>query len=203
MTEAVARKVGRPPATALVSREHILSEAARLFRERGYQATTVRDIASAVGILSGSLFHHFASKEQMLVEMVREAAISMCAGAEVLVAPIDSPVDKLRALVRWQLECFTHSRMSDYYAVGVSEWRDIPASVQPEMKKLRQRYVELVHAVLEACADQGRLRVGPEATARVMHSVTTGTVSLFHQTSRYGTEQLAETLMTLLLNDEP
>ena len=49
--------------------------AARLFRERGYEGTTVRDVAAAAGISAGSLFHHFPSKEQMLVEMLREASI--------------------------------------------------------------------------------------------------------------------------------
>src|SRR4051795_8431632 len=52
-------------------RAELLSIAARLFAERGLRATTVRDIADAAGILSGSLYHHFDSKESMVDEILR------------------------------------------------------------------------------------------------------------------------------------
>lgn len=52
-------------------RAQLLEVAAELFAERGYAATTVRDIADKAGILSGSLYHHFNSKEEMLGEIVR------------------------------------------------------------------------------------------------------------------------------------
>ncbi|WP_007024470.1 TetR/AcrR family transcriptional regulator [Saccharomonospora iraqiensis] len=52
-------------------RAELLALAARLFAERGYVSTTVRDIADAAGILSGSLYHHFDSKESMADEILR------------------------------------------------------------------------------------------------------------------------------------
>src|SRR5437016_1947267 len=48
----------------------IISTAARLFRERGYSGTTVRDLGKAVGVTSGSLFHHFGTKEEILLCVV-------------------------------------------------------------------------------------------------------------------------------------
>lgn len=57
-----------PPATR---REELLELAAAMFAERGLRATTVRDIADAAGILSGSLYHHFSSKEEMVDEVLR------------------------------------------------------------------------------------------------------------------------------------
>jgi AcrR family transcriptional regulator len=51
-------------------RDEILSIAAQQFAERGVAGTTVRDIGSAAGILSGSLYHHFESKEQMVAELL-------------------------------------------------------------------------------------------------------------------------------------
>jgi len=50
----------------------ILDEAARLFREKGYAATSMRDIASAVDMLPGSLYYHFAAKEDLLVAVYEE-----------------------------------------------------------------------------------------------------------------------------------
>lgn len=57
--------------TASGRRVELLAIAARLFAERGLRATTVRDIAEAAGILSGSLYHHFASKEAIVDEILR------------------------------------------------------------------------------------------------------------------------------------
>src|SRR5258708_31050308 len=53
-------------------RDELLELAATMFAERGLRATTVRDIADSAGILSGSLYHHFKSKEQMVEEVLRD-----------------------------------------------------------------------------------------------------------------------------------
>ncbi|HEY5283256.1 MAG TPA: TetR/AcrR family transcriptional regulator [Polyangia bacterium] len=201
MNQIVAKKAGRPSSADLVPRERILAAAARLFRERGYQATTVRDIAREVGILSGSLFHHFVSKEQMLVELVREAAISICVGAEAAVASVTPPAAQLRAIVRLELDGFVNSRMRDHYAAGVSEWRDVPESAQPELRMLRQRYFTLFRSVLDACAAEGRLRVAPDAAMKVLNSATTGSVTWFRQDGHYSVDVFTDILMKLVLND--
>src|SRR5690348_1363077 len=52
-------------------RSELLAIAAELFATKGFRNTTVRDIADAAGILSGSLYHHFTSKEQMVDEILR------------------------------------------------------------------------------------------------------------------------------------
>src|ERR1700752_2149636 len=53
-------------------RVQLLDAAARLFRERGFHATSMRDIAKAVGMLSGSIYYHFNSKEEMLLAVYEE-----------------------------------------------------------------------------------------------------------------------------------
>lgn len=57
--------------TPATRRDELLELAATMFAERGLRATTVRDIADAAGILSGSLYHHFSSKEEMVDEVLR------------------------------------------------------------------------------------------------------------------------------------
>jgi AcrR family transcriptional regulator len=59
------------PAQPATRRDELLGLAASMFAERGLRATTVRDIADAAGILSGSLYHHFSSKEAMVDEVLR------------------------------------------------------------------------------------------------------------------------------------
>src|SRR3954449_12301004 len=60
-----------PSTSTATRRDELLAIAAGLFAERGYKNTTVRDIADAAGILSGSLYHHFDSKETMADEILR------------------------------------------------------------------------------------------------------------------------------------
>jgi AcrR family transcriptional regulator len=61
----------RSPADTLTRRDELLAIAAGLFATKGFRNTTVRDIADAAGILSGSLYHHFDSKESMVDEILR------------------------------------------------------------------------------------------------------------------------------------
>ena len=51
-------------------RAELIAAASRLFKEQGYERTTVRDLAQAVGMQSGSLFYHFRTKEEMLVAVM-------------------------------------------------------------------------------------------------------------------------------------
>ncbi|MBO0737295.1 MAG: TetR family transcriptional regulator [Alphaproteobacteria bacterium] len=86
--------------------DEIVSAAAKVFRTKGYHAATVRDIAEEVGILKGSLYHHFASKEELLYLVVKDPiaqmyrTISEIAGAEAAAS------EKLRRAVLAHLEAF-------------------------------------------------------------------------------------------------
>lgn len=68
---------------APVSRqEEILKASAKIFREKGYHASTVRDIAEEVGLLKGSLYHHIESKEQLLMDVIMSAVNTLQAGIQ-------------------------------------------------------------------------------------------------------------------------
>lgn len=80
-------------------RAEVLSISAKLFADNGYRATTVRDIADAAGILSGSLYHHFDSKESMLDEILREFLGELFGGYRAVLADVDDPREQLRGCV--------------------------------------------------------------------------------------------------------
>lgn len=87
----------------------ILTSAARLFASKGVAATTVRDIADAVGILSGSLYHHFASKEEILEAVIGEYTDSVLARYEAVTETGD-PIERIRSLIRASIEVAVTSR---------------------------------------------------------------------------------------------
>jgi TetR/AcrR family transcriptional regulator, cholesterol catabolism regulator len=87
------------PATA-TRRDELLAIAAGLFAEKGFKNTTVRDIADAAGILSGSLYHHFDSKESMVDEILRTFQDELFAEYDEVLASDDDARTKIEKAVR-------------------------------------------------------------------------------------------------------
>ncbi|MDT5011562.1 MAG: TetR/AcrR family transcriptional regulator, cholesterol catabolism regulator [Mycobacterium sp.] len=79
-------------------RDELLELAAAMFAERGLRATTVRDIADAAGILSGSLYHHFSSKEEMVDEVLRGFLDWLFARYQHIIDTQPNPLERFKGL---------------------------------------------------------------------------------------------------------
>ncbi|MFI9380046.1 TetR/AcrR family transcriptional regulator [Kutzneria sp. NPDC052558] len=90
-------------------RAELLALAARMFAERGFLATTVRDIADAAGILSGSLYHHFDSKESMVDEILHGFLDELFDRYRAITGAGRSPREALEAVVVASFECIDRS----------------------------------------------------------------------------------------------
>ena len=86
--------------TATTRRAELLRIAGDLFAERGFRNTTVRDIADAAGILSGSLYHHFDSKESMVDELLQTFQAELFAAYDAILASDRPARAKIEAAVR-------------------------------------------------------------------------------------------------------
>src|SRR4051794_4196598 len=95
-----ARRRGRGSVLASERREHLVRLAAELFAEKGYQATTVRNIADEAGILSGSLYHHFDSKESIVDEILTPFYDELTAAGQAAFERGGDPRTVLAELVR-------------------------------------------------------------------------------------------------------
>ncbi|MDE2405727.1 MAG: TetR/AcrR family transcriptional regulator [Sphingomonadales bacterium] len=100
-------------------RQQILAAAARLFAEHGFEASSVREIAAAVKILPGSLYHHFATKEDMLHAIVRDAVQRFTAQHEALEALAGDAEYRLVASVIARFRDFV-----DNWEVNAILWKD-------------------------------------------------------------------------------
>lgn len=87
-------------ATPVDRRDLILERAADLFARQGVASTTVREIAEAVGILSGSLYHHFASKDEIVDAIVSSFMDDLVARYDAVLGSESDPATKLRGLVQ-------------------------------------------------------------------------------------------------------
>jgi len=93
---------------ALSRRDELLDLAATMFAERGLRATTVRDIADSAGILSGSLYHHFSSKEEMADELLRGLLDWLFERYQEVVAIEPNPLERLKGLFMASFEAIEH-----------------------------------------------------------------------------------------------
>jgi AcrR family transcriptional regulator len=89
-------------------RDELLDLAASMFAERGLRATTVRDIADSAGILSGSLYHHFSSKEEMVDELLRDFLDWLFDRYQEVVATEPNPLERLKGLFMASFEAIEH-----------------------------------------------------------------------------------------------
>lgn len=96
--------VSQPP----TRRDELLELAATMFAERGLRATTVRDIADSAGILSGSLYHHFSSKEEMVDEVLRGFLDWLFTRYQEIVDTEPNPLERLKGLFMTSFEAIEH-----------------------------------------------------------------------------------------------
>jgi TetR/AcrR family transcriptional regulator, cholesterol catabolism regulator len=100
--------VDRPSGQANSRRNELLELAAAMFAERGLRATTVRDIADGAGILSGSLYHHFSSKEEMVDELLRSFLDWLFTRYNEIVDSETNPLERLKGLFMASFEAIEH-----------------------------------------------------------------------------------------------
>ena len=132
-------------------RHDILQVAAGLFRHRGYERTSVRQIADALGIKSGSLFYHFASKEEILVAVMEEGIRDVFGAVQVGVANERQLPQRLLAMVRCHLAGLLGPNL-DALMVLVYEWRSLSAPAMRRVLEWRNRYEDLWDRELSAAA---------------------------------------------------
>lgn len=126
----------------------ILDAAARLFCERGFQGASVRDIALAVGILPGSLYSHFATKEDLLAAVYTRGVDQICLAVQAAVERRDDPWERLEAGCVAHLEAIL--RDDDYARVVVRVRPGDVVDVSARLVQERDRYEALWAALVDA-----------------------------------------------------
>lgn len=129
------------------ARGKLLQMAAHLFRNKGYERTTVRDLASAVGIQSGSIFHHFKSKDEILRSVMEETIRYNTALMRAALMQSTSVRERVLALIRCELQSIMGGS-GEAMAVLVYEWRSLSEDGQAQVLALRDIYEQIWLQVL-------------------------------------------------------
>lgn len=135
----------------------ILDAAARLFKEKGFHATSMRDIAAAVGMQKGSLYYHITSKEELLFRISHDAINAIIARLEEIAAAPLCPTEKLRQAI--ENHVLTLCDRLDLLSVFLKESKILTAEQQAQILERRKRYEELFEGILEEGIAAGEFRV--------------------------------------------
>ena len=144
------------PASKLGDQGDVLSNAARLFREKGFERTSLKEIAEACNMLPGSLYYRYNSKEALLVELMRRGVDLVTAEVESAYASSDDPVERLRLCIKAHLRALLVD--SDAVYVLLFEWRALGPEAREEIIELRDQYESLWAEILETMIEQGVIR---------------------------------------------
>src|SRR6478672_12101177 len=147
-------------------RDELTRIAARLFAERGYQGTSLADLAEQLGVQKPSLYHHIASKEDLLWEVAWE-------GAEAFHAALDSVPGEVAAAERIRLALRAHLAVVggqvDIATVFVREWRYLEGERRDRFVAERRRYEERIRDLYREARELGELRTDlDDATAALL-----------------------------------
>jgi len=156
--------------TPVDSRQEILRTAARLFQQRGYDATSMNDVAAALKLSKGGLYHHFQSKDEILFEIMNHA---MEITQELVIAPVRrivDPEERLRALIRLHIEVVLSPRDREI-TVMLHENHPLPPALRKRINTRKKEYVHFVESLItdvQMNAQRGRhtkYAVSPRAAA--------------------------------------
>ena len=137
-------------------RQALIRESARLFREKGFDATTVRDIAAAVGMRSGSPFYHFKNKQEILKAVMEEGLHQGYERSVAALAQATTLQERFRALVRTHYGIL-HDEGSEFIAVLLYDWRSLPPEYKQDIIDVKDRYDALWQPTLQELLQAGLL----------------------------------------------
>src|SRR6478752_6648272 len=178
-------------------REELTRIAARLFAEQGYLGTSLADLAGELGVQKPSLYHHIASKEDLLWEVANEGADAFHAALDGV--PADAP-----ATERIRLALCAHlavvSTQLDIATVFVREWRYLEGERRERFVAERRRYEERVRDLFRDGVERSELRTDLDVATAALLFLSAANWAYTWLRPGSDTEQLADRLYAALLD---
>ncbi len=156
--------------TLVDSRQEILRTAARLFQQRGYDATSMNNVAAALKLSKGGLYHHFQSKDEILFEIMNHAMEITQDRVLNPVRSIAGPEERLRALIRLHIEVVLSPRDREI-TVMLHENHPLPPALRKRINARKKEYVHFLENLITEVQSQAqsshhaKSKVSPRAAA--------------------------------------
>lgn len=178
--------------------ERLLRESARLFRKRGFDGTSTREIASVMGLQSASLYHYMDTKEDLLY--------SIClSGNEIMIEAVSAaieglePLEALRATIRTHLSTAIENR--DVYLTTLAENKALSPARRRRVAKVREVYSDLLTGVIERAQEAGEVRgdISADHIMLVLRNLLSWTLFWFRVDGDLSIEELATLISRVFL----
>ena len=153
------------PTKSEVTRRAILEAAARLFRQHGYAAVSLRDIADAVGMKTGSLYYHFPSKESLVEEILAlgtQGAMEASRRAVEALGEDADPVDQLEAVFLAHTR-FLHDE-EDFASANLKILQQVPPEIRERHVRQDRAYGDFVAGIIAEIGRRHGLAAGLDAS---------------------------------------
>jgi AcrR family transcriptional regulator len=187
---------GQPPRERS---EEVYAAALRLFTEKGYHATSMQDIAAAVGLYKGSLYHYIGSKEELLVQVFERAMGSLLSEVERIVDDSALPPSiQLRHVIRAHVEAVASNL--DALTVYLHEFRALTGEALETVRLQRDRYRTLVEAVIARGVLEGELQTADVGIAALgLLGMCNWLAQWYRPGGRLGPRQIADRFADMVL----
>jgi AcrR family transcriptional regulator len=180
-------------------REEILAVAADLFWQNGYNATTMSELAAALGLRKASLYHHIEGKETLLYELSLDSVARITRAVQEVSEPDSDPTSQLRTLVKAHLVTALSDRSK--HATMLTELRSLTTNERSRISELRDAYDQLVEQVIRDGQRSGAFRtdIPPQLLRLALLNMLNWTIFWFRADGQTSMEQLGDIFATLFI----
>lgn len=180
-------------------RADILHAAGRLFREKGYKGTTIRDIAAAVGMRSGSPFYHFKTKHDMLRAVVLDGMQSIYDAVIAAEQGVSDPRERFKRMLEAHLQALLGTDGRDFAAAVLHECHALDPDAAAEMSARKDRYEKRWADVLDELHAAGELHGDMHLTRLLLLGAANWSTQWYRPQGGATPQQIADQLTTLVL----
>jgi TetR/AcrR family transcriptional regulator, cholesterol catabolism regulator len=179
-------------------KDHIEQTARNLFRQNGYAATSMRDLAEGVGIEAASLYSHIKSKEEILQSICFKMADDFFDAMESVELSGYSPEKKLYTAIKKHLEVIAENR--DAAAVFFHDWRHLSEPFLSDFKQMRRRYENSFRQLINDGIDSGAFKKGDaKFIVLTIFSAMNWTYDWYNPKKKLNATDLANDLCSIIL----
>ena len=178
-------------------KDAILAIAAGQFRRRGFERTSVRDIAEALGMTSGSLFYHFATKEELLVAVMEGGVRDIMQSVRDGLAGETRLPERLLSMVRCHLKALLGAKL-DAMTVLLYEWRSLSPAAQTRVLALRDAYEALWMEPINEAVVLGWVDPDAALVRQTVLGALNWTAQWYRSEGRLDVDALAQRMYTML-----
>ena len=196
------RRRGRPPKGDNNSlRKELIAKSAALFRSKGYERTTVRDIAAASGVQAGSWFYYFKTKQDILAAVMEEGMANSLERIEALKVEALPAPQAFRALIHAHLDTIL-SPNHDFIPVLLYEWNSLEAPAQARIIALQHRYEALWDAVIARLQTAGDWAMPTRIDRLMVFGALNWMAQWYKQDGRMSLDELVDQALVFFMRSE-